>query len=418
MNTVYLFDLDSTVTKAEILPNIAEKIGKGAEMRELTEKTMSGDLPFEDSFRFRVDMLKNVPVSEVSAYVADIPVSGKLLEFIRENKESCYIVTNNLDVWIAGLLDRIGMQDHCFCSKAKVKDDRIVRVTGVFSKGDIIDEFPEGTRIVAVGDGSNDYDMLKRADIGISYGGVRDVSHLLYEVSDFSVFDEDRLCSLLYGIRDGGIDEEKTVVISCAGAGTRLGMGKPKALLDINGKTMIMYNLEQLAGEKDIRIVVGYQAERVIETVLRFRRDVIFVFNHDYTHNGTGASVCLAKRFAGRYVLTIDGDIIIHPEDMKKILDSKVEFVGVTTPSTDNPVLVTLDENDSVNGFFRGRGVYEWTGVTMLNTAHTGETEGHTYFLIEPLLPLPYLFIRQKEIDTPNDYQHAIMWVQNGFTED
>ena len=39
---VFLFDLDATITRAEILPEIAVKINKEQQMRELTEKTMSG----------------------------------------------------------------------------------------------------------------------------------------------------------------------------------------------------------------------------------------------------------------------------------------------------------------------------------------------------------------------------------------
>jgi len=40
----------------------------------------------------------------------------------------------------------------------------------------------------------------------------------------------------------------KTVIISCAGMGTRLGAGKPKALIDISGKPLIIRTLEQLDG--------------------------------------------------------------------------------------------------------------------------------------------------------------------------
>ena len=57
----------------------------------------------------------------------------------------------------------------------------------------------------------------------------------------------------------------KTVVISCAGMGTRLGIGSTKALVDICGKPMIIRQLEMLDEVEDVRIVVGYQAEKVIE---------------------------------------------------------------------------------------------------------------------------------------------------------
>lgn len=196
MNTVFLFDLDSTVTKQEILPTIAREIGKENEMRELTEKTMMGDLPFSESFTERVKLLSDINVSKVSELVSNIELSEKIVSFIQKYNERCYIVTSNLDVWIKGLIDKIGLSDHCFCSSASVSNDKITEISKIIAKDSAIDAV-DSNRIVAIGDGSNDYDLIKRADIGISYGGVRDIAPCLYQVSDYSVFDEDTLCNFL-----------------------------------------------------------------------------------------------------------------------------------------------------------------------------------------------------------------------------
>ena len=58
-----------------------------------------------------------------------------------------------------------------------------------------------------------------------------------------------------------------SIVISCAGMGTRLGLGCTKALVEIEGKTLIERQLEILKDYDDIRVVVGYQAEQVIDAV-------------------------------------------------------------------------------------------------------------------------------------------------------
>ena len=210
--------------------------------------------------------------------------------------------------------------------------------------------------------------------------------------------------------------DDRTIIISCAGMGTRLGLGKPKALIDVGGKPLIIRTLEMLKDYSDIRIVVGYKAEEVIELVTSYRKDVLFVFNHNYMNNGTGASVCLAKKYSRKYILTIDGDIIIHPDDMRKILECDHEFVGVCEISTDDPVL-TKTENGEVMGFSRREGEYEWTGVTMIESKKVKEVDGHVYKFVEPLLPLKYEIIREKEIDTPNDYTNAIIWVENEYKE-
>lgn len=129
----------------------------------------------------------------------------------------------------------------------------------------------------------------------------------------------------------------RTVIISCAGMGNRLGLGTTKALLEVDGKTLIVRHLEQLQEEKDVRIVVGYQASSMIEAVLKCRSDVTFVFNHEYQNTGTGASVALAAKYANEYVLSLDGDLIVHPEDMKKILACQGEFVGGVVTESDDP---------------------------------------------------------------------------------
>ena len=69
---VFLFDLDSTITEVEILPTIAERVGCGERMRELTERSMYEAIPFRTSFLSRVDLLKGVPISTISDEIANI----------------------------------------------------------------------------------------------------------------------------------------------------------------------------------------------------------------------------------------------------------------------------------------------------------------------------------------------------------
>ena len=200
MKKVFLFDLDSTVTKEEILPTIAKKINKEKEMRELTEKTMNGELPFQESFTSRVEILKNIPVSEMADLISTISVSERVKQFLKEEKESCYIVTSNLDVWIEKLIKSLGMEGHCFCSKAIVKDNKIERIDDILIKEDVLDKFREKT--VAIGDGSNDRNIIDKADIGIAYGGVRNIAPCLLKIADYAIYDEDKLYEFLKVLKE------------------------------------------------------------------------------------------------------------------------------------------------------------------------------------------------------------------------
>ena len=75
----------------------------------------------------------------------------------------------------------------------------------------------------------------------------------------------------------------KTAVLNCAGLGSRLGLGRTKALLYLEGRPLIHWQLDLLKEVKDVRIVIGFEAQEVINTVLAIRSDVLFVFNHDYS---------------------------------------------------------------------------------------------------------------------------------------
>lgn len=210
----------------------------------------------------------------------------------------------------------------------------------------------------------------------------------------------------------------RTVIISCAGMGNRLGLGTTKALVEVEGKPLIMYHLEKLKDEKDIRVVVGYQAEKVIETVRKYRKDIVFVFNHNYRETGTGASVALAAQYANEYILSLDGDLLIHPDDMKKILECDHEFVSGGVPDTDDPWMLQTykdGEKEFVSAFSKNVGNYEWNGITQIKSAKVKNGQGHVFQLIEPYLPLPFMEIRTREVDTINDYERAVKWVRNGY---
>ena len=196
-NRVFLFDLDATVTKEEILPALAEQAGLLEEMQEMTEKTMRGEIPFQSSFLARVEMLKTIRVSRVAEIVEKTPLNEELVQFIHAHASRCYIVTGNIDVWIEELIKRIGLpMSHCYCSSASVSDDYIVSVNSVVDKEKIVKQFV--VPVVAVGDGSNDAEMVRLADVGIGYGGVRPVAYSLMCNATHVICDEHRLCSFLH----------------------------------------------------------------------------------------------------------------------------------------------------------------------------------------------------------------------------
>ena len=195
-DTIFLFDMDSTITQKEVLPEIAQKINRLVEMRKLTEATMRGEIPFRSSFLKRVEILSDISVTEVNQIVTDIPLNEHIADFIRQNRERCYVVTGNLDVWINGLMKKIEMETHCYCSKADVKDDRISKVVSVLDKELAARQFVQPT--VAIGDGDNDSGMARLAQVAVGFGGVREIAPSLLRNIDFAFYDEIRCAEFLW----------------------------------------------------------------------------------------------------------------------------------------------------------------------------------------------------------------------------
>ena len=213
-------------------------------------------------------------------------------------------------------------------------------------------------------------------------------------------------------------ENKQTIIISSAGMGTRLKRGLSKALLDIDGKPLIVRQLELLDGYSDIRVVVGYQADMVMKAVNGYRKDILFAYNPDYQTTGTAGSFLQAAGSGREYCVALDGDLLVHPADMERFLHTEGECVGVCMPVTDEPVLITPEYHDCqpyVKSFSRESGSLEWTGLAKIRRDHLPDDAWHVYHMLEPLLPMPLLEIRTQEIDTEQDYQRALNWFRQNY---
>jgi choline kinase len=196
----------------------------------------------------------------------------------------------------------------------------------------------------------------------------------------------------------------KSVIISCAGIGSRLGLGQTKALININGKSLIAWQLELFKEVEDLRIVIGYQANEVVKEVLKYRKDVIFVYNHRYFETKTGASFFLGARHANEFVIEWDGDLLVHPEDVKMLLSLNEEYICYADKSSEEAVFVTTDNNGNVLSFSKEDGDYEWTGPACICRNKLNYTPDNVYNQLEPYLPMKGIKIRAYDIDTYQDY--------------
>jgi HAD superfamily phosphoserine phosphatase-like hydrolase len=194
--TAFCFDLDGVVTSQELLPLIAEELGYYEEMKALTDATIKGVIPFESSFRLRCRILSDVPINRVREIVRQVCLHPRIVSFLHSHTDNAFIITGNLDVWIADLLRdlRVG----CYSSIGIIDGDKLTGVQKVLNKGDAVNVLRQRfDRIVAVGDGMGDVTMFEKADVRIAFGAVHPPIESLVQLSDFLCFSEEALCQTL-----------------------------------------------------------------------------------------------------------------------------------------------------------------------------------------------------------------------------
>ncbi|MBE5079635.1 HAD-IB family phosphatase [Phocaeicola dorei] len=398
----FLFDLDGTVTSVETLPVISEHFGCTEQILELTAKTVQGNVPFVESFIRRVNILGDYSVNEISDLLAKVPLYDNIAKFIDDHKEDCIIVTGNLTCWCEGLFKKIGCK--CYGSEAECVNDKVIKLKSILRKEQIVEQYKSlGETVVFIGDGNNDLEAMRQANVSIAVGLTHNPAQSLMSICDYIIFNENALVRQLRQLC-GEFGNSKSVVISCAGIGSRLGLGLTKALVQINGGSLISWQLKLFRDVEDLRLVIGFQASEIIEEVRRFRDDIIFCYNHRYFETKTGASYFLGARHANRETLEWDGDLLVHPDDVRMILATPGEFICYGDKSSEDTVFVHTNEHGEVTSFSRESGDFEWTGPACMDKKHLMYCSQNVFNMFEPLCPLRGIKVRAYDIDTYNDY--------------
>jgi choline kinase len=110
-------------------------------------------------------------------------------------------------------------------------------------------------------------------------------------------------------------------IILAAGSGLRLGQHTkdiPKALLDLNGKSILERQISLLRqhGINEIFVVTGYQREK------HTLKDIEYIFNPRYTETEQLTSMMVARTKIFDDVLVIFGDIVFDAQILQQILAS------------------------------------------------------------------------------------------------
>ena len=162
-------------------------------------------------------------------------------------------------------------------------------------------------------------------------------------------------------------------VIAAAGLGSRIGMGMPKCMIEINGMTILTRLITTLRSHFPvIHLVIGYREEMVIKYCSTHHRDVVLVRNPDFITTNTAYSLSKGSQHLSGKILYLDGDLLISPESLAKFLAAargRNILVGLTDAKSENAVFVHGEVSGdiiNISGFSRNKqSNLEWANVVV-----------------------------------------------------
>lgn len=205
----------------------------------------------------------------------------------------------------------------------------------------------------------------------------------------------------------------KCAVISAAGMGTRLGKNIPKTLVNITPeKKIIDYQLELVEDIEDVRLVVGYKCDEVIDYVKKINKDVKIIHNPGYETNSTCYSIYLATKDLNEPYIAIDGDLLINKKEFTNFVNAfdGNTLLGLTPAKTEDGVYAHINDNEEVTSFQRDpKTPHEWANIACINKpVIIDKDEPYVFPQFESHLPLKYFMIENCfEVDTPGDLKKA-----------
>ncbi len=176
-----VLDMDSTFIKNEVIDLLAKAAGVGEKVAAITERSMRGELDFQESLAQRVALLKDLPLSAIDNVREDIHFSEgaeRLVKILHALGHKVAVVSGGFGNVIDPILEKVGV-DLFRSNTLESEGDRLTgRTEGAIvdkaAKAQALKEFAHELGIplaqtVAVGDGANDLDMMAISGLSIAF---------------------------------------------------------------------------------------------------------------------------------------------------------------------------------------------------------------------------------------------------------
>jgi phosphoserine phosphatase len=180
--TLVAFDFDGTLSDDEMIVLLGEKAGAAAEIADVTERAMAGELSYAESLRERAALLEGVTGTEAADAYDGVSLregTADLVAALDAAGVETAILTGGFEAGVESALRRHGVSvDHVVANRLPLDDVALTgEVDGPLVEGTKDDALAgladdlgvpmDGT--VAVGDGANDVPMLDAAGFSVGF---------------------------------------------------------------------------------------------------------------------------------------------------------------------------------------------------------------------------------------------------------
>jgi phosphoserine phosphatase len=173
--------MDSTLIQIEVIDQMAELLGVGAEVKAITERAMNGEMDFDESLTKRVAKLKGLTTLQMDAILNNMPLHQGVEEFIKTVKNLGYktaLISGGFNYFAGHLKQKLSL-DYAFANELEIVDGKLTgKIIGTIINANqkalllkliAQQENISLEQVVAIGDGANDLPMLSTAGLGIAF---------------------------------------------------------------------------------------------------------------------------------------------------------------------------------------------------------------------------------------------------------
>ncbi|MFS0736981.1 phosphoserine phosphatase SerB [Sphingomonas sp. 1P06PA] len=175
-------DMDSTMITVECIDELADYGGIKAQVAEVTERAMRGELDFEAALEARVALLKGLDAGVLARCLAErvriMPGAEALVRTMRANGARAVLVSGGFTAFADPVAARIGF-DHALSNRLEIDGSGLA---GTVARPIVGAETKRATLLseaasmgiamaetLAIGDGANDIPMIEAAGLGVAY---------------------------------------------------------------------------------------------------------------------------------------------------------------------------------------------------------------------------------------------------------